>query len=81
MADSKHLGRTAPDLRPDDPAAEEATQPIGVPGSPRWPRYRSWMEQPVQAPSRHAAITRTLYSWANYKSWADKVRSDWKDDD
>jgi len=26
---------------------------------------------------RHTAITRTLYSYASYKSWADKVRSSW----
>lgn len=26
---------------------------------------------------RHTAITRTLYSYASYKSWADKVRSNW----
>lgn len=31
-----------------------------------------------RAPSgRHTAITRTLYSYASYKSWADKVRSSW----
>lgn len=26
---------------------------------------------------RHGAITRTLYSYASYQSWADKVRSSW----
>lgn len=26
---------------------------------------------------RHTAITRNLYSYASYKSWADKVRSSW----
>jgi hypothetical protein len=29
---------------------------------------------------RHAAITRTLFSYANYKSWADKVRTSWEPD-
>jgi hypothetical protein len=24
---------------------------------------------------RHAAITRNLYTWSNYKSWADKVKN------
>lgn len=28
-------------------------------------------------PGRHTTITRTLYSYASYKSWADKVRSSW----
>lgn len=26
---------------------------------------------------RHSAITRSLYSYASYKSWADKVRTSW----
>jgi hypothetical protein len=30
--------------------------------------------------SRHAAITRSLNSWSNYKSWTDKVRSTWDKD-
>jgi hypothetical protein len=30
--------------------------------------------------TRHAAITRNLYTWSNYKTWADKMRIDWKDD-
>ena len=29
---------------------------------------------------RHAAITRSLYSWTNYKNWTDKVRSNWDKD-
>jgi hypothetical protein len=40
---------------------------------------RSWLERstgPVNP--RHAAITRSLNSWSNYKSWTEKVRSDWK---
>jgi hypothetical protein len=26
---------------------------------------------------RHAAITRNLYTWSSYKTWADKVRTSW----
>ncbi len=42
----------------------------------------SWLErsQPRGArlpPGRHTAITRTLYSYSNYKSWAEKVRTSW----
>lgn len=42
----------------------------------------SWLErtQPRGArasPGRHTAITRTLYSYSSYKSWADKVRTSW----
>jgi hypothetical protein len=39
---------------------------------------RTWLEKAQPAPnSRHSAITRSLYSWNNYKSWTDKVRSNW----
>jgi hypothetical protein len=52
---------------------------------------RNWLERAPQrppprvpadpaAPHRHAAITRSLYSYANYKSWADKVRTSWDPD-
>ena len=61
-------------------AVAEPAVPVRV-TSPAWPRYRSWLEKPAApVPNRHAAITRTLYSWSNYTSWADKVRSDWDKD-
>lgn len=28
---------------------------------------------------RHAAITRNLYTWSNYKNWAEKMRTNWDD--
>ncbi|HKQ83147.1 MAG TPA: hypothetical protein VJS42_13225 [Steroidobacteraceae bacterium] len=41
---------------------------------------RGWLERstPANPNPRHGAITRSLYSWSNYKSWTEKVRSDWK---
>jgi hypothetical protein len=27
-----------------------------------------------RARARHAAITKNLYTWSNYKNWADKMR-------
>jgi hypothetical protein len=44
------------------------------------PPERNWLDrsaQPQPANPRHAAITRSLYSWSNYKSWTDKVKSNW----
>jgi hypothetical protein len=40
---------------------------------------RNWLDRTTPAPSnpRHAAITRSLNSWSNYKSWTDKVRTNW----
>ena len=60
------------------------TGPVVRAGAPRDPQ-RNWLDrahpstqQPVN--SRHAAITRSLNSWSNYKSWTDKVRSNWDKD-
>jgi hypothetical protein len=39
--------------------------------------YARWLEHMQRTRTRHAAITRNLYTWSNYKSWADKVRHDW----
>jgi hypothetical protein len=40
--------------------------------------YARWLEQMQRSRTRHAAITRNLYSWSNYKSWAEKMRIDWQ---
>jgi hypothetical protein len=42
--------------------------------------YPSWLNRGQKPNGRHAAITKSLYTWSNYKSWADKVRSSWGDD-
>jgi hypothetical protein len=39
---------------------------------------RNWLERSSPANPRHAAITRSLNSWSNYKSWTEKVRANWK---
>jgi hypothetical protein len=33
-----------------------------------------------RARARHAAITKNLYTWSNYKSWADKMRDTFDED-
>jgi hypothetical protein len=56
-------------------------------GAPLDPQ-RNWLDRahPASVPasqpanSRHSAITRSLNSWSNYKSWTDKVRSTWDKD-
>jgi hypothetical protein len=32
-----------------------------------------------RARARHAAITKNLYTWSNYKNWADRIRDSWDD--
>lgn len=36
--------------------------------------YARWLESMQNSRGRHAAITRNLYSWANYKSWTEKIK-------
>lgn len=52
---------------------------------PREPQRANWLDragQPaaVSSNSRHAAITRSLNTWSNYKSWTDKVKGSWDKD-
>jgi hypothetical protein len=42
--------------------------------------YAEWMERMKRGRGRHAAISRNLYTWSNYKNWADKVRGNWEPD-
>jgi len=60
----------------------------GAPGTPREPAtaddptgetaaYANWLDGMQRARARQAAITRNLYTWSNYKNWADQVRDAW----
>ncbi|TLY69093.1 MAG: hypothetical protein E6K35_00475 [Gammaproteobacteria bacterium] len=40
--------------------------------------YANWLDRMQRARARQAAITRNLYTWSNYKSWADQVRDSWQ---
>jgi len=39
--------------------------------------YANWLDRMQRARARQAAITRNLYTWSNYKNWADQVRDTW----
>lgn len=63
-----------------------------APGAPREPApgstpsagadaYASWLDRMQRARARQAAITRNLYTWSNYKSWAEQVRGSWDAND
>jgi hypothetical protein len=59
-----------------------------APGTPREPgptgtgagadAYANWLDRMQRARARQAAITRNLYTWSNYKSWAEQVRGSWE---
>ncbi|HEY6641393.1 hypothetical protein [Povalibacter sp.] len=55
----------------------EAGSSVVRTGAPVREVQRSWLERAQPTNSRHAAITGTLHSWSNYKSWTDKVRHGW----
>ncbi|HEV2285289.1 MAG TPA: hypothetical protein VGR80_04535 [Steroidobacteraceae bacterium] len=42
--------------------------------------YATWLDRMQRARARQAAITRNLYTWSNYKNWADQVRDSWQGD-
>ena len=60
--------------------AEPAAAPLAA-GPSGAEAYARWLEHMQRTRTRHAAITRNLYTWSNYKSWADKVRHDWLAED
>jgi len=43
--------------------------------------YATWLDRMQRARARQAAITRNLYTWSNYKNWADQVRDSWQNTD
>jgi hypothetical protein len=43
--------------------------------------YANWLDRMQRARARHAAITKNLYTWSNYKNWADKMRDNWEEEE
>ena len=64
--------------RDDAPGTQrEPAAPTGNPTAGT-DAYANWLDRMQRARARQAAITRNLYTWSNYKSWADQVRDSWK---
>ncbi len=63
--------------RDDVPAGHEPAAPGGNPPGGA-DAYATWLDRMQRARARQAAITRNLYTWSNYKSWADQVRDSWQ---
>lgn len=42
---------------------------------------RAWSPTREGASSRHGAIARQLFTYSHYKSWAERMRSNWKKED
>jgi hypothetical protein len=59
-----------------DSNSDDASKSLGnaPPAGASAEAYARWLEHMQRTRGRHAAITRNLYTWSNYKSWADKVK-------
>jgi hypothetical protein len=68
---SSDRGRDEPPGTQREPAAPAANPTGGADA------YANWLDRMQRARARQAAITRNLYTWSNYKNWADQVRDSW----
>jgi hypothetical protein len=70
--------RTRPPLsttpRPETTATNAPVPPNG--SDP----YANWLDRMQRARARHAAITKNLHTWSNYKNWTDQVKESWVDE-
>ena len=63
-----------PGVRPD------LTPPAKTPGpADAADPYANWLDRMQRARARHAAITKNLYTWSNYKNWADRMKDSFED--
>lgn len=65
--------------QPKTPSPDDVSAQTPAPSGAE--AYARWLEHMQRTRTRHAAITRNLYSWSNYKSWAEKMRHDWQTED
>ncbi|HEX9473282.1 MAG TPA: hypothetical protein VF931_03790 [Steroidobacteraceae bacterium] len=71
------MSKYDPPTRPDAGKSDAGSTPAPEGGAEA---YARWLEHMQRTRGRHAAITRNLYTWSNYKNWADKVRTSWDPD-
>jgi hypothetical protein len=67
------------DPLPVRPEAAPAPKPANVP-SKDGDAYATWLDRMQRARARHAAITKNLYTWSNYKNWADRMKDSFEDE-
>lgn len=59
----------------DDPASTGERLRLAPNGSEL---YADWMLRMQRGRGRQAAIAKNLYTWSNYKNWAEKIRGSWE---
>jgi hypothetical protein len=63
------------EVQGDDLAATDVR-----PGPGSTELYAEWAARLQRGRGRHAAISRNLNTWSNYKNWSDKIRQSWESD-
>jgi hypothetical protein len=67
--------------RGDPPPVRTDSVPVAKPGVPKeGAEYATWLDRMQRARARHAAITKNLYTWSNYKNWADRMKDSFDDE-
>lgn len=73
MSSSDRPRNTSSPPRPESPPAAAAVPATQDP-------YANWLDRMQRARARHAAITKNLHTWANYKTWTEQVKDSWEDE-
>jgi hypothetical protein len=73
----KSSDRTRGDPLPAPTESAALVPPLAAP-LPGTEEYGTWLDRMQRARTRQAAITRNLYTWSNYKNWADQVKGSWE---
>jgi hypothetical protein len=63
-----------------EPQGEDLATTGERPGPGSSELYAEWTARMQRGRGRHAAISRNVNTWSNYKSWSDKVRQSWESD-
>lgn len=68
--------------RDPPPPVRTDSAPVAKPGVPKeTDAYATWLDRMQRARARHAAITKNLYTWSNYKNWADRMKDSFEEDE
>ena len=67
--------------RGSESANQQKEPPANRPAADAAEPYPEWLDRMQRARARHAAITRNLNSWSSYKSWADRMRESFDEDE
>ena len=66
---------------PPPPPVRTDAAPVAKPGVPKeGAEYATWLDRMQRARARHAAITKNLYTWSNYKNWADRMKDSFEEE-